>query len=390
MDSLAQPYLPGNTPVCGFNDPMPVLRENYRVFTRGERLIFGERKVKNKSKKYCTESCIVPPNTVDLLGPGAPKSYHEAVSSAISASVATKTKSSYGTALKMLQKCQDELGRQMSLPLSHRDVLCFVAYMRTRDVSNSTISSYLASIRLAMMSAGYECSNIRTPIVKQVLRGIRNIKTDPRELARKKSRRAMTTHHLRLLGHALSISQASPYLKAMVWAVSLAAFWGSLRVGEILCPLVSSFDVKSSCLLSDLQFTESGMKIWIRSPKVFSVQGDVVEIFEVKRSALDPVAALKYYCKLREEKNGHKNESPLFVGDDGKPFTRQKFNTLLHQLLDPFVKDNKDSLSGHSFRSGLATLMEAAGVSQEDIKAWGRLGLEKDLSGNIVACFQVV
>ena len=45
------------------------------------------------------------------------------------------------------------------------------------------------------------------------------------------------------------------------------------------------------------------------------------------------------------------------------------------------MQDDKDSLSGHSFRSGLATLMEAAGVSQEDIKAWGRWGLEKDLFG---------
>ena len=377
MDSLAQPYVPGKTLACGVRDPMPNLRQNYRVFTRGDSLIFGDRGAKTKSIKYCSESFIVPPNTKDLLGPGAPRSFHEAVSSAISASVATKTKSSYGTALRMLQKCQDDMGRRMSLPLSHQDVLCFVAYMRTRDVTNSTISSYLASIRLAMMSAGHECSNIRTPIVKQVLRGIRNMKADPRALAEKKSRRAMTTHHLRLLGHSLSISRAPSYLKALVWAVSLGAFWGSLRVGEILCPLSSSFDVKSSCLLSDLQLSEAGMKIWIRSPKVFSPQGDVVEIFEVKSSSLDPVGAMKYYCKLRQEKHGYKKESPLFVEEDGKPFTRQKFNKFLHQFLDHYVQDDKDSLSGHSFRSGLATLMETAGVSQEDIKAWGRWGLDK-------------
>ena len=67
----------------------------------------------------------------------------------------------------------------------------------------------------------------------------------------------------------------------------------------------------------------------------------------------------------------------MFVEEDGKPFTRQKFNKLLHQFLDHYVQDDKDSLSGHSFRSGLATLMETAGVSQEDIKAWGRWGLDK-------------
>ena len=144
MDSLAQSYVPGKTLACGVRDPMPSLRQNYRVFTRGDSLIFGDRGAKTKSIKYCSESFIVPPNTKDLLGPGAPRSFHEAVSSAISASVATKTKSSYGTALRMLQKCQDDMGRRMSLPLSHQDVLCFVAYMRTRDVTNSTISSFLA------------------------------------------------------------------------------------------------------------------------------------------------------------------------------------------------------------------------------------------------------
>ena len=34
--------------------------------------------------------------------------------------------------------------------------------------------------------------------------------------------------------------------------------------------------------------------------------------------------------------------------------------------------DDRDKLTGHSFRSGLATLMEAAGFSEEDIKAWAR------------------
>ena len=61
-------------------------------------------------------------------------------------------------------------------------------------------------------------------------------------------------------------------------------------------------------------------------------------------------------------------------------------------MISQYVNDDKDSLTGHSFRSGLATLMEAAGMSfykgfvvrfpfgigmsKEDIKAWGRWSSE--------------
>ena len=62
--------------------------------------------------------------------------------------------------------------------------------------------------------------------------------------------------------------------------------------------------------------------------------------------------------------------------EDGRYLTKRKFNLLLHDLLDQYIKDDRDSLSGHSFRSGLATLMEAAGFSEESIKAWGRWSSE--------------
>ena len=40
------------------------------------------------------------------------------------------------------------------------------------------------------------------------------------------------------------------------------------------------------------------------------------------------------------------------------------------------MKDDRDSLTGHSFRAGLATLMEVAGFSEDEVKAWGRWSSE--------------
>ena len=342
-------------PAYQLSDPMPNLRAGYRVFSRGEKLIFGDRP--RKVDKFCSSSNLVSPNTTLLLGDGAPPAYHQVISEALSSSVAAKTKSSYSTAVRMLHRCQADISRIMTMPLTEQDVLCFVAYMQTRGVSEKTISSYLAGLRLATISLGYPCVSLLTPIVKQVLRGIKNKRADPRAAAKRKVRRAVTVHHLRLLGHSIGSSSMSPYMKNLVWAVSLTSFWGAFRVGELLSPK-EEIDLKSSCLVSVI--------------KLNSPTGDVVEVFKIPDSALDPWSAMVTYLSCRRSRHGAALEEALFVDEDGKPFTRSRFNIILHKLLDPFVTDDRDSITGHSFRSGLATLMERSGMSPEAIKAWGR------------------
>ena len=348
---------------------MPNLCAGYRVFSRAGRLIFGDRP--RKAEKFCSNSNLVSPNTTLLLGEGAPPAYHQIIAEALSSSVAAKTKSSYNTAIRMLHRCQADLARTMTMPLTEKDVLCFVAYMQTRGVAEKTISSYLAGLRLATISLGYPCATLLSPIVKQVLRGIKNARADPRAAAKKKARRAVTVHHLRLLGHSIGSSDMSSYMKNLVWAVSLASFWGAFRVGELLSPK-EEVDLKSSCLLSDMELNSLGFKIWVRSPKVASPNGDVVEVFKIPNSALDPLSAMVNYISCRRSRHGVVLEEALFIDENGRPFTRSRFNIILHKLLDPFVTDDRDSITGHSFRSGLATLMEIAGMSPEAIKAWGR------------------
>ena len=194
------------------------------MFSRGNRIIFGERSIRPREKN--SSVCIVLPQTELLLGEGAPSEYHSVIRDAIAASVATNTKSGYKTAIGMLKACQDSLGRSMSLPLTDGDIMCFVAFMAKRGVLDTTISKYLPAIGYALLSLGYQCDNLRTPVVAQVLKGLRNLKRDPQVKAQKKTRRAMTIPHLRLLGYALSISKLSCYTKNAVWAAALLAFWG--------------------------------------------------------------------------------------------------------------------------------------------------------------------
>lgn len=350
-------------------EPVPYLRQDFRMFSRKDKLVIRKR-VTGVSKYNSVY--VVPPKTEMLLGAGAPTSYHEIIGQAIAASVSSETKSGYSTALRMLSACQSTLGRTMTLPMTDNDILCFVAFMANRGVLDTTISKYLSAIRYALLCSGYECENLRTPVVKQVLKGIHNLRRDPMALAEKKTRRAMTVFHLRLLGHALAVSSMSDYMKNAVWAVSLSAFWGSLRIGEVLGPLVKAFDPKSTLLLSDVGVSAKGCKFWIRSPKKCTPTGDVIELFHVPEAALDPVRAISNYKELRRRLHGCEGSRPFFLEEDGRILTKQKFNKLLHGLLDKYLSDDRDKITGHSFRSGLATLMEAAGFSEMDIKAWGR------------------
>ena len=335
--------------------------------------MFGRRST--QGRKY-NKLCVVPPSTDRLLGVGAPLGYHAIIQEAIAASVSADTKSNYNTALRMLAACQESLHRNMSLHLSDQDVLCFVSFMANRKVLDSTISNYLAGIRLALLSVGYECENLRSPVVKQVLKGIQNLRRDPQAKAEKKTRRAMTIEHLRLLGHALATNSWSDYLRSAVWAVALLAFWGALRIGEVLCPLSGAFDGKSTLLVSDVSISSGKIKLWIRSPKRCTPTGDVVEVYSVQDAALDPVRAVMHFWNQRQKIHGKEADLPFFVEEDGRNFTKRKMNKLLHELMDPFMTDVRDKLTGHSFRSGLATLMQAAGMAEEDIKAWGRWSSE--------------
>ena len=350
-----------------------MLRQEYRVFTRGDRLIFGKRG--NQTKKY-NSWAIVPPGTDRLLGPGAPETYHSVIGEAVAASVAKDTKSSYSTAINMLAKCQASLGRDMQLPLSDQDVICFVAFMAERDVLDTTISGYLSAIRFAMLSAGHECNNLRTPVVSQILRGIKNLKRDPQVFVQKKTRRAMTVDHLKLLGHALATSELSGHMRSLVWAGSLLAFWGSARIGELMGPSASAFDPKSTLLWSDVKLSDDMVKLWVRSPKVSSPTGDILEVFQVPDISLDPITAVKHYMSFRRRVDQGSEDLPFFIEENGKFFTKQKFNRILHDLIDPFLRDSRDSLTGHSFRGGLATLMESAGFKKDDIQVWGRWNSE--------------
>ena len=93
--------------------------------------------------------------------------------------------------------------------------------------------------------------------------------------------------------------------------------------------------------------------------------GDTVEVWAVEgRRDLDPVTALRTYTSLRKNLFGEAKSLPLYLHEDGKIFTKLEFNKDLADLLAvyPELSTERDKWTGHSFRSGLSTILATLGV----------------------------
>ena len=145
----------------------------------------------------------------------------------------------------------------------------------------------------------------------------------------------------------------------------LLAWWGSFRISEILPKYAGQFNAAKDFLASDLTFHEEAVACWIRFPKVpKSTMGDTVEVWKVpERPDLDPVSALKAYLALRKDRFGDAEGLPVFLHENRNILSKEEFNKDLANLLDiyPQLKTKRDKWSGHSFRSGISTLLSRLG-----------------------------
>ena len=179
----------------------------------------------------------------------------------------------------------------------------------------------------------------------------------------------------KLLGHSIASSNRPEYEQSMLWSVALVAFWGSLRLSELLCEERFCFNEKYSLMTSDLFINKESIGIWLCSEKIASEYGNVVEIWSFdSRPDLDPVCALSSFLERRS--NIPSEETlPVFIWQDGSNLSKSQFNKILKELLSifpEFANSSRDFWAGHSFRSGLPTLLQGLGFHEEEIKGWGR------------------
>jgi hypothetical protein len=89
--------------------------------------------------------------------------------------ISNSTWSTYKTASTMIQKCEIESKADLSIPFDQKKTLIFIEWLvRVRKLKGSTINSYLAGVRQLHVVKGLDPPNMRSSLVKLVLKGIEN------------------------------------------------------------------------------------------------------------------------------------------------------------------------------------------------------------------------
>ena len=217
----------------------------------------------------------------DALPPGTPAIVLEQARAAFSCSVTMNTQQNYATSVRHLKDAEVAMGRKFSLPMTSQERAFFVSHMIGKGLKKSTINGYLSALRHYELASGAPHPAENSELTKHLLVGHDNSQRDPRVAVMEKQRRPFTAQMLKLLGHSIAASNKPEYEQSMLWTVALVAFWGTMRLSELLCENRFDFNEKCSLMISDLFLNKESIGIWLRSEKIASVYGNVIVIWNL-------------------------------------------------------------------------------------------------------------
>jgi len=290
--------------------------------------------------------------------------------------IAKKTWSSYKTAERMLDRCRRETEQRLDLPLSNESTLVFMDWLlRIRKVKAGTINTYLAGVRQLHIILGLEEPSLRSGQVTLVMKGLTNLEATEKRRRVYKGRLPVTLALLKMLKHRIRSQKWPTSKKFLVWAVCSIAFHGGFRIHELLARSSTIFDPDFTLLGQDAKIQHclidgrqtKCIEIRVKNPKE-SKAGSIaiIDVFETGGQTC-PVKAFEKW----EKQHVKVANKPLF-SEKEKPLTGRELNKMLKELLGDLVDYRKGSITAHSFRSGLASLMAEKGMSDEDIQIAGR------------------
>ena len=289
-------------------------------------------------------------------------------------SISKSTWSSYRTAANMLQSCCLETATVLTYPVGQNVILLFIGWLHKRNLSATTINSYLSGLRQLHLSLGLQIPVIRTDLVKQVLAGKKV--SDEISPKLKSTRIPVTPTVLRILKLKLSLDyELSVIDMRLYWFLCTLAFHGSFRMGELLVKSPVTFDPRFSLMGSDLQSKETSidgypitfLEVTLRSSKTSPTSATVIDVFPTNTD-ICPIRAFKKWSAMSQTLT----HLPVFRLQSGKLLTPSTFNKKLRVWLKDSLDFSKTTISGHSFRAGLVSVLGTLGFDDKDLKSVGR------------------
>ena len=308
-------------------------------------------------------------------GRDLPEHVKEKVASWINHGKTNKTWSAYRTAERMALQCQKENKKKFDWPMTAENTLIFIYWLiEEKGLKAATANSYLAGLRQAHIMKGLSPPKLRSELVKQALKGRANMERSQgnMELQGRKKRLPMTVPLLKLLKERIRKSDLGGETKLMVWTVCAVMFFGAFRINELVSKTESCFDPDHTLLTRDVQLnkkaTGNSISITLKCPKERKA-GDstIVDVFEAE----GPLCPVKAYEKWRRN-SSQQPDKPLFCHPDGTPLTDRKFNKYLKDMLGRHALFARGTISSHSFRAGIPTILGSKGYDDGEIKKIGR------------------
>ena len=285
------------------------------------------------------------------------------------ASLASSTWRCYNIGEKAAARCEQETGVDMSMPWNEKKAVVFASHCVKRNLAATTIRQYMVGIKSAHRRMGFTVQAWDSFILKQVLRGRQNTE------APRKQKVPMSPGLMAILRERIKFSKMPASDKAVAWACCAMMYAGSLRGGEVLGDSEDTYDEAHTLMTRDIEMkcvrTEEGqwkkfILVTVRNPKELKgLSQVVVEMFE-NGTELCPVKAVQRalkYCKQGR---------PFATMSGGRILTKKGMNLMLRRAFRGVIDYEMNTLSSHSFRSGLASAMARQGYSDEEIKRQGR------------------
>jgi len=286
-------------------------------------------------------------------------------------SKANSTWSTYRTAERMVLLCQKQENIKFDWPMQTEDTLMFIYWLiEKRGVKVSSVQSYLAGVRQLHINKGMDPPKIRTDLVKQALKGRLNMERQSNK--HDKTRLPMTMALMELLKERTRQSDWDTETKRLLWALSTLMFFGAFRISELVSSQEATFDPDHTLLGGDIKLVNSkgggALEVTLKCPKECKDgKPTVVDVFE-SGGNLCPVTAYRKWAKVSKPEEG----LPLFRDSNGSSMTARRFNSYLKTLLGDQAERRGGTITSHSFRAGITTIMGTMGFDDEEIKLVGR------------------
>ena len=240
-----------------------------------------------------------------------------------------------------------------SLPTEPKIVALYLTFLTNKDAKISTLRRRLVSISMIHKHKGHYLDT-KHPVIIENLMGIKR-----RKGSIQKGKKPLLINHLKAIIKVIDEDKSEEIKKIRDKTIILTGFGGGFRRTELI-----SIDY------DDLEFVPEGLKITLRRSKTDQFgEGMVKGLPYFSSTKYCPVFHLKKWLELSKIKDG-----PIFRRfAKGSSLTKHRLTDqsvvlIIKRYLEIAGIDNKN-FSGHSLRSGFATVSAESGADERSIMA---------------------